>query len=305
MATVLLTGGTGMVGRILCKRLQEQGYDVAILSRNVNKQSEIPVYSWNPEKGEIDPKSIEYADYIIHLAGENIGEKRWTTQRMQEIIDSRVKSAELIYAKIEEQNKELKAFISASAVGYYGTDTSDKIYTETDTSSHDFLGDTCNKWEQSANKFRKLNIRTVTIRTAVVLSKHGGALSRMTNLANLGIYSALGNGKQYIPWIHIEDLCNIYIKAIEDIQMEGAYNAVAPDYKTNKEFTRILAEVFGKSLWLPNVPAFVMRLFFGKMADILLKGSRVSSEKIQNAGYHFQFKELKVALSDLLINKSL
>jgi len=305
MATVLLTGGTGMIGRSLCKRLQEKGYNVAILSRNVNKQSEIPLYYWNPEKGEIDPKSIEYADFIVHLAGENIGDKRWTTKRKQEIIDSRVKTAELIYTRIKEQKKELKAFVSASAVGYYGTVTSDKIYTETDPSSDDFLGDTCKKWEQSANKFRKLNIRTVTIRTAVVLSKRGGALSRMTNLAKLGIYSALGNGKQYIPWIHIEDLCNIYIKAIEDDQMEGAYNAVAPDHKTNKEFTRTLAKVFGKPLWLPNVPAFIIRLFFGRMADIILKGSRVSSEKIQNAGFNFRFRELNVALSDLLINKSL
>jgi len=305
MATVLLTGGTGMIGRTLCKRLQQKGYDVAILSRNVNKQSEIPTYHWNPEKGEIDLKAIEYADYIIHLAGENIGDKRWTAKRMQEIIDSRVKTAELIYTKIKEQNKRLKAFVSASAVGYYGTVTSNKVFTETDPSSDDFLGDTCKKWEQSANEFRKLDIRTVTIRTAVVLSKRGGALSRMTNLAKLGIYSALGNGKQYIPWIHIEDLCNIYIKAIEDDLMEGAYNAVAPDHKTNKEFTRTLAKVFGKPLWLPNVPAFIMRLFFSKMAGILLKGSRVSSEKIQNAGFNFQFRELNVALSDLLINKSL
>jgi len=299
MPKVLLTGGNGLIGKHLCKKLQEKGYIVAILSRKKNVSSETQVFTWDLEKMTIENEAIEFADYIVHLAGENIGDKRWTTKRKQQIIDSRVKTADLIFRKVKDQNKNLKAFISASAVGYYGAITSRHIYCETDPASGDFLGDTCNKWEQSVNKFRELGLRTVIIRTAVVLTKKGGALSKLTTIARIGISSALGNGKQYMPWIHIDDLCNIYIKAIEDSQMTGPYNAVAPDQQTNKEFSRLIAQVLRKPFWFPNIPAFVLQMILGKMSGMLLKGSRISSEKIRMAGYDFQFPNLKSALFDL------
>lgn len=304
MATVLLTGGNGLVGKHLCKQLLKKGYDVAILSRKGNDQSSIPTYGWNLEKMEIDQRAIDSTDYIIHLAGENIGEKRWTAKRKQQIVDSRVKTCNLLFEKIKEQKKDLRAFISASAVGYYGMLTSNHIFTETDPPSDDFLGDTCHKWEQSANRFREAGIRTVTIRTAVVLTDRGGALSRMLTLAKIGLGSAMGSGRQYLPWIHVDDLCAIYIKAIEDDRMNGAYNAVAPDNKTNKEFNRTLAQVLDKPFWLPNIPAFIMKWIFGDMSGMLLKGSRVSSGKIITAGYDFRFPELRGALKDLFLPKT-
>ncbi|MFV1977597.1 MAG: TIGR01777 family oxidoreductase [Candidatus Scalindua sp.] len=300
MMKVLITGGTGLVGRHLCKRLKEKEYDVAILSRTSNQEAAIPTYTWDLDKNEIEKEAIDKTNCIIHLAGANILNKRWTAKRKHLIIDSRVKTGELIFSKIKEQNKDLQTFITASAIGYYGTITSNKIFTETDPSANDFLGDTCKKWEQTADRFRELGIRTVKIRTGVVLTKQGGALSKMITPVKMGIGSAIGTGRQYLPWIHIDDLCDIYIKAIEDIHMGGAYNAVAPDHKTNKEFIQALTRVLKKSLWFPNVPAITMKLMFGEMSEILLKGSRISADKIKAMGYNFLFPDLEVALTDLI-----
>jgi len=300
MVTILISGGTGLVGRHLCKKLKEKGYSVAILSRTRKQDTDIPTYAWDLDKKEIEKEAIETAGYIIHLAGANIGDKRWTTKRKQLIIDSRVKTGQLIFDKIKENKNKLQAFISASAIGYYGTITSDKIFRETDPPSNDFLGETCRQWEQSADRFEELGIRTVKIRTGVVFTKQGGALAKMITPVKMGIGSAVGNGRQYLPWIHIDDLCGIYIKAIEDTQMNGAYNAVAPDQKTNRDFTKTLARVLKKPFWFPKVPAIVMKIIFGRMSEMLLKGSRVSSDKIKTAGYYFLFPDLESALTDLV-----
>lgn len=301
MANILVTGGTGLIGRHLCKRLKEKGYSVSILSRTQNDDSGFPIHQWNIEQGLIDQEAITTADYIIHLAGANIADKRWTKNRKKTILDSRQKPAHLIYSKINESNKSIKAFISASAIGYYGAESSKKTFSEDDSPAKDFLGSTCEKWENSTELFKEKGIRTVLIRTGVVLTSNGGALAKMKTPVDLGIASALGDGKQFLPWIHIDDLCNIYIKAIEDIEMTGPYNAVAPDHKTNKEFTHVLARVLKKPFWFPNVPAFTMKLIFGELSKILLEGSRVSSNKIRTAGYKFLFLKLEDALNNLLI----
>jgi uncharacterized protein (TIGR01777 family) len=300
MARVLITGGTGLIGAHLCRRLPEKGYEIAILSRAGADTGQIPTYIWDINKFEIDKEAIAAADYIIHLSGTNIGEKRWTRKRKQQIRDSRIRSAQLIYDEIRKQKKNLKAFISASAIGYYGTITTERIFIETDPPGDDFLGQTCSKWEHIADQFLDLGIRTVKIRTGVVLSDRGGALSKIAMPIKKGFGSAIGSGKQYLPWIHIDDLCGIYIKAIEDAQMVGAFNAVAPEHLTNKEFTQRLAYIMKKTLWLPNIPAFVMKSIFGKMSEILLQGSRVSSEKIQSAGYKFLFPSLESSLKQLI-----
>ena len=300
METVLITGGTGLVGKHLSNKLQERGYSVSFLSRTSQKTLSIKTFEWNYQKQTINNGVFNNVDYIIHLAGANIGRKRWTNSRKQLIIDSRVKTGQLIFDKIKEQKKSLKAFISASAIGYYGTITTDKIFKETDLPANDFLGNVCNQWEKIADKFEEKGIRTVKIRTGVVLTEKEGALSKMITPVKIGIGSAIGTGKQYLPWIHIDDLCEIYIKAIEDNQMNGVYNAVSPDYKTNKDFTKILASVLNKPFWLPNVPPIIMKLVFGEMSDLLLKGSRISADKILKTGYEFQFSDLKSALTNLI-----
>lgn len=218
----------------------------------------------------------------------------------KDILDSRVESANLIFEEVKKQNKELKAFISASAVGYYGALTSDRVFTEKDHAANDFLGQTCFEWENAAKQFETLGIRTVILRTGLVLNKNGGALSKMIIPIKLGLGSALGNGNQYIPWIHIDDLCEIYIKAIEDSQMAGAFNAIAPDFQTNKSLTHMLSNALNKPYWLPNTPAFLLKFILSKMSVLLLKGSRVSSDKILKTGFTFRFPKLEKALKDLL-----
>jgi uncharacterized protein len=300
MANILVTGGTGLIGRHLCEKLQKNGYSVSILSRSKKIKSRFSTYYWDLEQDIIDQKAIESVDYIIHLAGANIGDKIWTKNRKKIIRDSRQKPAQLILSKLNESNKSIKAFISASAIGYYGAQTSEKIFSEVNAPSSDFLGSTCKQWENAAKPFKGNGIRTVLIRTGVVLTSLEGALAKMKRPVDLGIGSALGDGNQFIPWIHIDDLCNIYIKAIEDIEIMGPYNAVAPNHYTNNEFTHTLARVLKKPYWFPNVPAFVLKIIFGEMSKILLEGSRVSSDKIIAAGFKFSFPKLEDALHDLL-----
>jgi uncharacterized protein (TIGR01777 family) len=303
METVLISGGTGLIGRQLGKKLIGKGYDVALLSRSARYDEGVNTYFWDPDKQEIDREAIINADYIIHLAGAGLGEKRWTKKRRREITDSRVKTGQLIHDKLMETKRELKAFISASAIGYYGAITSDRIFLETDPPASDFSGETCRLWEETADRFEDSGIRVVKIRQGIVLSGDGGALVKMAAPVKMGIGSAIGSGNQYLPWIHIDDLCSLFINAIEDPGLKGAFNATAPDYVTYMEFIRTLARILGKPLWIPAIPSFVMKLIFGEMAEILLKGSRVSSEKIIAAGFRFKFPDLEGALKDLYQSK--
>lgn len=300
MPKVLLTGGTGVVGLELTRRLRERGYDVVHLSRIANHEATTPAYAWNPSKHELEPEALDGVDAIVHLAGANIGERRWTAQRQREIRDSRVKSAQLILDKVNEMQLPLQVFITASAVGYYGAMTSDKIFTEEDAPASDFIGETCQLWEAAADAFAAQGIRTVKIRTGVVLTKQGGALQKMLLPIRLGVATPLGSGAQYLPWIHISDLCDIYIQALEDTRMRGAYNAASPQYINNRDFTKTTAFVLNKPFWNISVPAFFLKIIFGEMADIILQGSRVSADKILQSGFQFKFPQLENALKDLL-----
>jgi len=299
MPTVLITG-TGLIANHLSEKLIKKGYHVTFLSRNKNVQSKQKGYLWDVKKQTIEKEAIATADYIVHLAGTNIGEKRWTDERKKSIIDSRVDSASLLFSEVKKQKKGLKAFITASGIGYYGAITSDKIYSENDPPATDFLGETCNKWETAADVFNELNIRTVKIRTAVVLAKNDSALDQMLTPIKLGVGSALGSGLQYMPWIHINDICDIYVKAIEDSSLTGAFNAAAPDQKNNTNFMKAIAKVLHKPFFFPKIPSFMLRLILGEMAVIVLKGSRVSNKKIVQTGFDFHFKDLDSALKDLL-----
>lgn len=300
---ILIAGGSGVIGRSLSKKLQEKGYEVGILSRGNNPAGSASVYKWDIENNEIENEALLNADYIIQLSGANIAEKRWTRKRRAEILSSRVHSTRLLVDRIRENNHSVKAFISSSAIGYYGSVSSEKTFTETDPPADDFLGDICRDWEAEAEKSDVFGIRTVLIRTGVVLSKKGGALSKMALPVRLGIGASLGDGKQYVPWIHIDDLCDIYVKAIEDVKMTGPYNAVSPAHINYKTFNKALAKVLKKPLFLPNIPSVLLKIVLGKRSELLLKGSKVSSDKISAAGFEFQFPDINSALSDLLKKK--
>ena len=296
MESILITGGSGLIGKYLQKVLLQKGYAVSNLSSNPSTKN----FYWNIETGEIDIEALKNADHIIHLAGANIGAKRWTERQKRLIIESRTQSAQLLFDTITKLDKRPKTFISASAVGYYGAITSEHIFTETDEPANDFLGNVCEQWEKSADRIEELGIRVVKLRTGVVLTPHNGVLEKIRRPIKYGFGSSFGNGKQYFPWIHINDLCEMYYKAIADKTFSGAYNAVAPQHCSNKLFVKNLALMSGKSVLLPSIPSFIFRVAFGEMSDLLLKGSRISSQKIEDKGFQYQFPTLESALTDLL-----
>lgn len=292
MAKIVITGGTGFIGTHLTNHLQNKGYEVAILSRNPKKKNE---FRWNITEKYIDEKALINATHIIHLAGAGIAEKRWTTKRKEVLINSRTASTTLLFNKVKELQIPLEKFISASGIGFYGAITSDKIFTENNKPHHDFISKICVAWENTAKQFETLNIPITILRTGIVLAKNGGALQKMNTPLFL---SVLGNGKQYMPWIHITDLCNLYTKAIEDATFKGIYNGVANN-QTNIAFTKELGKVLNKPVLPINVPVFVLKTIFGEMAQILLEGSKISTEKISEK-YSFKFNDLKTAFANIV-----
>lgn len=298
--SVLITGGNGLIGKYLTSALLAEGYKVSHLSRQTNSFGKVRVFRWEPAHEYLNPEAFEGIDCLVHLSGANIGEKRWSLSRKKEIRSSRVDSANLLFRTVREKNINLKAFVTASAVGYYGSLTSERIFTEGDPPSDDFLGTTCRLWEESADLFEGIGIRTVKIRTAVVLAKNDSALDKLMKPARFGLVLRLGNGKQYFPWIHINDLCDIYLKAIKDQNMSGPYNAVAPEHVNHDDFVRTMASVMEKPVFLPHVPAWILRAVLGKKSEIVLTGSRISSEKIINAGYSFRYENLAGALKSVI-----
>ncbi|NEN21907.1 TIGR01777 family protein [Cryomorpha ignava] len=298
MKKVLISGGSGLVGSALSKKLIERGYTVNILSRSPGEKDGIKAFEWDIEKAEIDMHAYKGVTAIIHLAGAGIADKRWTDKRKEIIIDSRVESARLLYLGAVKAGIKLSAFVSASGINYYGSKTTDHIFVETDPPSSEFIGDCCVQWEAAADEFKDLT-RVVKLRTGVVLSKKGGALDRMAQPVKLGVGAPLGTGKQYIPYIHIDDLCEMYIYAIENEHVEGAYNACNGDYVNNVELTEALARELNKPLWMPHVPEFALKLLFGEMAQIILYGSRASADKIKSTGFEFNFQNMNQTLFDI------
>ena len=304
MKTVLLTGGSGMIGIRLSEILIDKGYNVIWLSRKRDINAQIPHYRWHYQNNEIDQEALYKADVIIHLAGSNLSKGFWTRHKKKEIVESRVQTTKLLLATTMLMSKRPETFISASGVGYYGMHTSDKIYSEEDLPAHnDFLSRVCKMWEDTALRFNKdLGIRTVILRTAFVISKDSGGFKKMKSLAQFGMAAPLGTGKQFVSWIQLDDLCNMYVKAIEDKTMQGVYNAVAPEKITNSEFMRVLAKEMKRPFFFPKIPALLLRLLMGETSGMILKGSSVSSQKIMATGYKFQYPTLKEAIRKSLIS---
>ncbi|TXD54424.1 MULTISPECIES: TIGR01777 family oxidoreductase [unclassified Polaribacter] len=291
MGKILITGGTGLVGTRLTEMLIEKNHDVVILSRSPEKENE---FKWDIAKKYIDKAAFNKVDYIIHLAGAGIADERWTDKRKEIIIDSRVETANLLFNTIKENNIPIKGLISASGIGYYGAITTDTIFKETAKVGDDFLGEVCQKWEDAAHQFESLQIPVTILRTGIVLSKKGGALEKM----RLPVISPIGSGKQYLPWIHIDDLCEMYIQTIEG-NLKGIYNAVAPEHHTSITFSKALAKSIHKPYLGVCVPGFMLKLLFGDLSVILLKGSRISAKKIKDDGYIFKYAKLGKALKNL------
>jgi uncharacterized protein len=297
---ILITGASGLVGTRLTKLLIKQGYEVWHLSRGRSKG--IKTFQWDVNKQTIEAGALEGVDTIIHLAGAGVADKRWTKTRKKEIIDSRVESARLLFKELQNTKHNVKTFISASAIGYYGFENPEKVFVEGDAPGTDFLARVTVQWEAEADKISALGIRVVKIRIGVVLAKNGGALKPIAKAVRLNVGSPLGSGNQFVSWIHIDDLCGIFLKAIENDKLKGAVNAVTPNPVTNRELTKVVAAKLHKPILLPPVPSFLLRLALGEMAEIVVEGSKISASKIMQAGYEYKFKTLDSALTDLLNN---
>ena len=275
MSKVLITGGTGTVGTRLTAILLQKGYEVAHLSRSDKSTTpNVKNYVWDIKKGYIQPEAFENLDYIVHLAGAGVADERWTDERKKEILESRTLSTQLLCNKLNETKTPLKAFVSASAIGIYGFDTGDKLLTEDSPISSQFLADVVKKWEEEVQKIASIGlpngIRVAKLRIGIVLSNKGGALVEMSKPVRLFAGAALGTGKQCLSWIHVDDLCKMFVFAIENNNISGEYNAVGTSATTNEILTKSIAKALGKPLFLPNVPAFALNLLLGEMAGMIL-----------------------------------
>ena len=292
MKKILITGGSGLVGKKITALLERKGYEVAWLSRNPEKYKQ-KSFAWDVEKQSIEPEAIQWADGIIHLAGEGVADKRWTAGRKKAILQSRTQSTGLLKQAIEQSKKKLEAFISASAVGYYGFNTGDTLMDENGNAGSDFLAQVVIAWESEVEKLADLGIRTVLLRIGIVLDNKGGALVEMLKPP---VAAPLGSGQQWMSWIQIDDLARMFLFAIENQEMYGTYNAVGPNPATNAELTKAAARKVNKTYLNIGVPEFALKLILGEMAQMVLGGNKVSSKKIQKAGYSFRYPSLDEAL---------
>ena len=290
---ILLAGGTGLIGKRIQKMLLDKGHKVSVLSRNPTGKDS---YFWNPAQKKIDFPFLHEIDVILNLSGASIADKRWTVSRKKELYDSRIGVNEFLFS-LKEQMPKLNQFITSSGINCYGYEDDKREHTEEDSFGSDYLSQLVKDWEESADLFSDI-CKVAKIRTAVVLDMNGGAMVKMLTPIRWGIGSPIGNGNQQMPWIHAADLSRLFIHVI-DHQLSGAINAVSGSV-SNKEFSEKLAKTLNKPFWFPSIPSFVMKLVFGEMSSMLLKGLRASNAKIKSSGYVFTFPDLTLALKDLL-----
>jgi uncharacterized protein (TIGR01777 family) len=300
MSTVLLAGGSGLIGQRLSVLLEKKGYEVIFLSRK--ESSDNRFFQWDIKKGTIDSVAIERADYVINLAGAGIVDKRWTDNRKKILIESRTQTAVLLKESFEKIKKP-KAYISASAIGFYGNRGDEWLTENSEPQPEDFLSECTMAWENAAKNMAKSNIRTAIFRIGIVLSMNGGALPEMILPMKFGARVSFGDGKAYYPWVHIDDVCHMFIWALENEQANGIYNAVAPEPLMIEDLVKEIQEARGGFAFPIPAPSFALKLVMGEMADMLLNSARVSAEKVLASGYKFKFPEIQPALKNILKEK--
>ncbi|MEO6820577.1 MAG: TIGR01777 family oxidoreductase [Ginsengibacter sp.] len=312
MPVVLISGGTGLVGTNLTRHLLQRNYEVIILTREKNRSSDNPLIQfsyWNVDDGILDGEVIKKADHIIHLAGAGVMDKNWSAAYKKLIVDSRTKSAELIIQKLKENLNQVKTFVSASAIGYYGEDAKPLIriegFVETDLAANDFLGETCLLWEASTDPVKMMNIRLVKLRSGIVLSNDGGAFKEFKSPLKFGVAPIFGTGKQIMSWIHIDDISRMYCEAIENNYLSGVYNAVAPGPVSQKKLIISMAERLRNKFYIAMyAPRFLLELFLGKRSTEILKSATVSDKNIKSSQFTFLYPTIDAALEDLLPKSS-
>ena len=299
MGTVLITGGSGLIGTALTRELLAAGWNVHHLGRSKTEKAGVRSFVWDIKKGVMDRAALEGVDHIVHLAGSGIADERWSASRVKQLVASRTETARLLLDVARTEAFPIKTFVSAAGIGYYGAHTSSHIDSETDPAGNDTIATISRLWESAVDEWMPYS-RVVKLRTPVVLSAEGGALVKLRKPVDLGLGAPLGTGKQWMPWVHVDDLVRAYIHSIRTGTMQGAYNVNASDTVTNAEFMKTLSQVLGRGHWLPPVPAFALELALGELSVILLEGSRASNAKLLATGFSFEHDRLAEALEDLL-----
>jgi uncharacterized protein (TIGR01777 family) len=302
MKTILITGGTGLLGMRISLLLKERGLNVRHLSRTENLNAIYPAYKWDLNAQTIDPKALDGVDGIIHLAGAGIADGRWTKSRKKAILDSRINSSKLLTKVLKDRTDQPKVFVACSAVGYYG-DRQDTILDETAAPGKGFMSEVCVKWEESVEGIRTLGIRTPVIRVGIVLSTKGGALAKLNMSYPFRVGSYFGNGQQYYPWIHLDDICQIFIKALLEDNMTGIYNGAAPLPATNKELAKAMSKAHHQKTLLVPAPTFAAKALLGEMSAVVLNSTRAIPQALQKMQHGFEFTDLVLALEDLFKRK--
>jgi len=300
MKSILITGGTGLIGTKLYKFLKEKHFNVIVLTRRESLSIENKDFVlWDPEKNILDTNKIENIDCVVNLAGESIDGSRWTNKYKKRIMDSRVISTRFLFTKLKSLKNKPKVLVSASAVGCYHEDTLNE-QDETSDLNHNFLGDVVKKWEFESRKFEDIGIKTSILRIGVVLSKEGGMLRKLYPLFLLGLGVPIGSGKQILSWVHIDDMVAIIFKCINE-NLSGIFNIVAPEKINNIDFTKLLSKRIS-FIRLPSfikAPKFLVRIIFGEQSTLVLNGLNISSKKIEKTGYVFKFPTMDGALKNI------
>lgn len=301
---ILITGATGLVGKRLTELLLENGYsDLHALTRSkesAQSKSVLPItfHEWDLNKGFIENSAIENVDIVFNLAGENIADGRWTDQKKKRILNSRTAGPRLLLEKFNELNHFPKKFISSSAVGIYGSRGEEEVTVDS-LLGDDYLADVCKQWENAVHLIKNERCNTYCLRTGVVLSDRDGALTKMLPAFKAGVAGKLGSGKQYMSWIHLDDLAAQFIFVMENDLTQVCFNAVAPNPVNNIEFTKVLGDTINRPTFLP-VPAMALKILFGEMSCVLLEGQKALPTQLVKSGYSFKFPTIELALSDLL-----
>lgn len=295
MANILIAGGSGLIGNRLSEILKEKGHEVCWLSRKPNGDEPFVTYKWNPSKKEIDPTALKNCDAIISLSGTPIASSRWTSNFKREVIESRTRVAETLIHALRSYPHRIECIVAASAIGYYGS-RGDEILNEDSPSGAGFLAETTKRWEDA---YMDSPVRVVNLRIGIVLSAHGGAMKELAAPLKFGVCPVIGNGDQYMSWVHIDDLCRMFDFAIENKSMSGKYNAVAPDAMRHRDFMKVLRKVISPMSLVVPAPAFILKMILGEKSAIVLDSTRVSPDKIVSAGFSFQYTTLDSSLHHL------
>lgn len=298
--TILIAGGTGLIGTRLAEMLRTAGHEVRLLTRSPKTPFE---FYWNPAKGTIDQASLKDISVVINLAGAGIADKRWTDARKKELVESRVQSAGLLYAELEKMSERPNVYLSASAIGIYGNSGEAILQENTPPVDQSFMVGCCQQWETAADQMSQLGIRVVKFRIGVVLAQEGGALAEIIKPLRWGLGAYFGDGQAWWSWIHRDDVCRGFIWGMETPSAAGVYNLVSPNAVRGKELVIETARAMQKWAIFMPAPAFALRLVLGEMSAVILNSNRVSAEKIREAGFEFKWPGLIAALRDIFAAK--